>query len=380
MISYADTILNIDLNSVANNYLFLKKKLKQVECAAVVKANAYGIGANHVATTLIQYGCKHFFVANLEEAISLRTVLSEKHNIYVLHGIFPNQEEEFIHYKLTPVLNDIYQIKIWNAYASTKNTKLNSIIYIDTGLSRLGLTLHDALSLFYNQALLSNLEVLYLMSHLSAADSSNHPLNTTQLKKMQVIQKYMPTTPITFVNSSGIFLGPNYHFQLARPGMALYGLNPTNTAQNPMQNVVYLSSKIIQVRNHIKKSPVGYGGSYYADKNSIIATAAIGYADGYFRILGNNSICYIENYKVPVVGRISMDLITLDVTHIPNYLIYPGQTVEIIGNNITIDQLAGYAGTLGYEILTNLGNRFKREYNLNELPLKSAMVCNSKIS
>ncbi|AIL64787.1 Alanine racemase, catabolic [Rickettsiales bacterium Ac37b] len=365
MTSYADAILNVDLNSIVYNYLFLKKKLNTVECGAVVKANAYGIGANHVASTLAKYGCKHFFVANLEEAISLRAILTKQYNIYVLHGVFPNQEQEFIHYNLTPILNDIYQIKIWNCFASTKKIQLPAILYIDTGLSRLGLTTYDALDLFYNQTLVANLNILYLMSHLSAADNPTHPLNAEQLKKMSIIQKYMPNTHITFVNSSGIFLGTNYHFHLARPGMALYGLNPTPQSKNPMHNVIYLSSKIIQVRNNIKQSPVGYGGSYYAERNSVIATVAIGYADGYFRSLSNNSICYINGYKAPVIGRVSMDLITLDVTNVPAHFIYPGQSVEIIGDNITVDQLAKYANTLGYEILTNLGHRFKLVYNID---------------
>ncbi|MFV9887570.1 MAG: alanine racemase [Rickettsiales endosymbiont of Dermacentor nuttalli] len=362
MTSYTDTILTIDLNSIIRNYLLLKKELNQVECGAVVKADAYGIGANHITSTLSKYGCKHFFVANLDEAITLRSTLTTQHKIYVLHGIFPNQEQEFINYNLIPILNDIYQIKIWNSFALTQNVKLPAIIHIDTGLSRLGLSLNDALTLFYNQTLVSNLDILYLMSHLSAANDLDHYLNYEQLKKIQIIQKYMPNNHITFVNSSGIFLGSQYHFHLARPGMALYGLNPTPTKNNPMHNVVCLFSNIIQIRKHIKKSPVGYSGSYYAQKNSVIATVAIGYADGYFRSLGNNGICYIAGYKTQVVGRISMDLITLDVTHIPAHLIYPGQSVEIIGDNITVDQLASYSNTLGYEVLTNLSNRFKRIY------------------
>jgi alanine racemase len=342
------TTLTINLSAITSNYKLLSEKVK---VAAVVKADAYGLGMAKVAPALFEAGAREFFVANLDEALSLRKILP-KCSIGVFHGLQKGEEREFSANNLTPVLNDIYQIKLWRQHAD----KLSCIVHFDTGMNRLGLSQNDV-----NTAvdLLKNLNVQYIMSHLACADEPQHPKNLQQLQKMQTIKAVFPNIPISLANSSGVFLGDEYLFDMARTGIAMYGGNPTPNTKNPMQNVVNLRSQILQIRNIDTAQTVGYGASYELKDGAKIATLPVGYADGYFRSLGNNSFCAIGGVKVPLVGRVSMDLITVDVSGLN---VSVGDEVEIIGDTITIDDVANAAGTISYEVLTNLGGRYFRKW------------------
>lgn len=360
MTQHADSTLTIDLKAIESNYRLLKQKGGKIECGAVIKANAYGLGVAKVAKALQKAGAKSFFVANLDEAIELRTILP-KAKIHVFHGVQKDQEREFLRHNLTPVLITIEQVESWNKKASSQNKRLPALLHVDTGMNRLGLTLNEADYLLKNPNILENIDIVYLMSHLACADESDHPLNKMQLESINKYKQLFNISKATLSNSFGVFLGKNYHQELLRPGCALYGINPTPYKKsNPMQPVVTLTSKVLQVREVGQLQTVGYGATKKLKKGSTIATIPVGYADGFLRSATNNGTCYIKNHKVPIIGRVSMDLITLDVSDIAN--IQTGMEVELIGENILIDEVASNAGTIGYEILTGLGRRYKRIY------------------
>ena len=356
----ADSKLTIDLSVIADNYKLLCKKFTGSKVASVVKANAYGLGIEKVAPRLAEVGCKSFFVANLDEAVQLRGVLPES-EIFVFHGVCLGQEKVFCEYNLIPCIASSEQFKIWSLYANKLGKKLPAILHIDTGMNRLGISF-SCLERFVSDNDISCLDVRYVMSHLACADDEKSKKNIEQLNKIRIVAKILPNIPISFVNSSGVFLGENYHFDLARPGVALYGGSPNPAIKNPMRNVISLTSKIIQIRELVKDEDVGYGATANLKKGSKIATLPVGYADGYVRSLGNKGFCYFGDEKLPVVGRVSMDLITVDVTSILDNEIKVGDEIEIIGNNATIDDIATCAGTIGYEVLTSLGRRYNRVY------------------
>lgn len=344
---YADSTLKISLSAIADNYRLLNKT--GGKSAAVVKANAYGLGVEKVAPAIAKAGCSDFFVANLDEAIELRGILP-KSAIYVFHGIHKGQEKIFREYKLIPVLNSMEQVKLCTA------GKLSGVLHFDTGMNRLGMSQKDAEYIAENV----RLDIKYIMSHLACADVKGDPKNKEQLAAIKKISQLFPKIPVSFANSSGIFLGNGYHFDMVRPGSALYGVNPKPWTKNPMKPVVLLSGKILQIREIDTAQTVGYGASCKLPAGSKIAVLPVGYADGYLRSLGNKAFCAIGGKKVPLVGRVSMDLITIDVSKIKD--IKAGSEVELIGNNMPVDDVAEKAGTIGYEILTSLGSRYKRVY------------------
>lgn len=347
---YSDSILTIDLAAIAENYKILQKQAPNSEAAAVVKANAYGLGVEKIAPVLWDAGCRKFFVANLDEAVQLRSVLPEAF-VAVFHGIRKGQGSIFKDKNLVPVLNSPEQIEVWQK----SNKGGNCILHFDTGMTRLGLSERDAENFDFSQ-----LNIEYVMSHLACADDKGHELNREQLNKIIKINRIFPKIKVSLCNSYGAFLGGEYHFDLIRPGMALYGVNPVPERNNPMKSVVKVIAKILQIHKIDSNRAVGYGASYNLKTGVVTATIPVGYADGYLRYLGNKGFCAIDGVKVPVIGRVSMDLITLDVTKISG--IKAGDEVEIIGDTIKVDDVAEKAATIGYEILTSLGQRYKRIY------------------
>lgn len=345
---FADTKLTIDLGAIARNYKLLRDKVKPVECAAVVKANAYGLGVLPVAKTLSDAGCDFFFVATLDEAIELRRILPEAF-IFVFHGPREGQVLTFLKHQVAPVLNDITQVELWKREA----TDIPCAVHFDTGMNRLGLAWEEHESL-------RGLEIKLIMSHLACPEIPDHPMNKKQADLMKRLKNYYFNIWCSFANSSGIFLGEDFHGDLVRPGAALYGVNPTPWADNPMESVVTLKGSIIGLRKVAETSTVGYGATEKVPKDTILATCAIGYADGYLRSLSNSGYGYINNIMVPIIGRVSMDLTIFDVTKVKDVKL--GDSIELIGKNITIDQIATKADTIGYEILTQLGKRYEREY------------------
>jgi alanine racemase len=359
---HAGAVLTIDLEAIRANYTLLCERLAPKPCAAVVKADAYGLGAIPVARALAQAGCRKFFVAHLDEAIALKPQLPSDRQVYVLHGIMPGAELDALAAGVIPVCNSLSQLAAWGSLGAERGQRLPACLQIDTGMSRLGLSHDDVDVLHAARSSLPGVFLHYIMSHLVAAEEPQNPLNQEQLARLKAAIPMLPAAPVTFANSSGVFLGREFHFDLGRPGAALYGVAPVAGAPNPMRPVVRLQGKIIQVRRIEAGTSVGYNATWRAARPSRIATVAVGYADGYLRSLSNRGEARIGEHAVPLVGRVSMDTITLDVTGVPESETAFGAMVDLIDKRHGVDDVARLAGTNGYEILTSLGGRYHREY------------------
>jgi len=263
------------------------------------------------------------------------------------------------------VLNHLGQIDAWAAQASSDGP-LDALLHVDTGMNRLGLSQHDVDVLVDAPDRLRGLRIGAVISHLACAEQQAHAMNIAQRERFNArcaaLRAAAGPFRASLANSSGIFLGNEFHYDFARAGVALFGLNPTPDAPNPMAEVVRLQGKILQVRRVDSAHTVGYGGAYLVKKPSRIATVPIGYADGYTRSASNRASARIGGVCVPVVGRISMDMITLDVSDLPEANAQPGTLVDLIGGDYPVDAFAADAGTIGYEILTSLGRRYHRHY------------------
>jgi alanine racemase len=358
---HAGATLTIDLAAVAANWRLLREHLTVGECGAVIKADAYGLGVAPVARTLLATGCRSFFVATADEGLELRGILPNA-TIFVLHGVRPEEERPFAEAQLAPVLNTPDELARWSALARSRGEKLPAALQLDTGMSRLGFEAVDAARLVDDPSPLATLELRCVMSHLACSDERDNPLNSLQLASFEAMRRRMPTAPASIANSSAIFLGSAFHLDLVRPGAAIFGIAPFAHEPNPLRQVVELQAQILQVRLIDSSRTVGYGATHRAGAPTRVATVAVGYADGYLRSLSNRGSAFLGGVRVPVVGRVSMDLITLDVTRVPEHLSRPGATVELLGPNHTADDLAREAGTIGYEILTSLGRRYFRAY------------------
>lgn len=354
-IDRAGAVLTVDLGAIVRNWRALGERLKPgASCAAVVKADAYGLGMADVAPALAAAGCRRFFVAQLDEGIALRGLLPAA-EIAVLGGVLPGTVGEFRAHRLAPVLNDLGQLESWRIGGGGEP----AILHVDTGMSRLGLSPGELATLAGERHRLDGVRLAAVMSHLACADEEN-ALNREQLERFRRALAALPPAPASFANSAGIFLGPEFHFDIARPGIALYGGNPLPGHPNPMLQVVRLQGKILQVREIDRGETVGYGATHTATRPTRIATVGVGYADGWLRALGNRGGAVVAGRQVPLVGRVSMDLITLDVTGIEPALARPGSFVDLLGDGRTVDEVAAEAGTIAYEILTSLGHRYHR--------------------
>ncbi|WP_151635658.1 alanine racemase [Noviherbaspirillum aerium] len=358
----AGAVLTIDLGAIADNYRLLRQRSPQAVCGAAVKADAYGLGADRVATALANAGCRHFFVAHLDEGIQLRRHLPAHAEIYVLHGQSPGAEMECVYHRLTPVLNSTNQIADWRALARRLDRALPAIVQVDSGMSRLGLSGAEVDALLDDPEGLHGVELRYLMSHLACAEAQDHPMNEAQLSAFEAVRARFPACKASLANSSGIFLGPRYHFDLLRPGAALYGIAPVAGAANPMKPVVRLQARVIQTRLIGAGDAVGYGATYRAASTRRLATLSVGYADGWLRAFSNRGIVMAGAASVPILGRVSMDTCTIDVTDADPATVQPGALVDLISPARPIDAVAADAGTIAYEILTSLGRRYHRRY------------------
>ncbi len=358
----SQSILTIDLGAIAQNYRDLRLiHVTAGACAAVIKADAYGLGARRIAPVLYDAGCRAFYVAHLNEAIEVRSVLQGRDAaVCVLSGLIANEAAEFRRSGIVPVLNDLGQVESWSREARTSAKVLPAVVHIDTGMSRLGLGADETARLSAEPERLSGLDIHFWMSHLACADEADSPMNREQLGRLKAATGALPPAPVSLANSSGIFLGPEYHLDQSRPGCALYGINPVPGRSNPMRQVARLDAKVLQIRTIDHPQTVGYGATHRAAGPTRVATISVGYADGWLRSLSNRGFAVVNGVKVPFIGRVSMDLITIDVTSLPD--LKPGDPVELMGNHLTADHVADLAGTIGYEVLTRLGARFHRRY------------------
>ncbi len=358
----AGALLTIDLDAIAENYGRLRASLRPgAQCAGVVKADGYGCGAVPVARRLYAEGCRVFFVARADEGFALKPHVPEA-EVCVLDGLLPGLVNDYAAAGVVPVLNDAGQVEAWTAYCAANEVAPPVVIHVDTGMNRLGLSPKEAEALAEDPDALRAFSDVLVMSHLVVSEEPEHPLNAQQLAAYRRIRARFPKAKASLANSSGIFLGPDYHFDLARPGYALYGGNPTPGKPNPMRHAVQLLARVIQVRAVDKAGTVGYGATARIGAGGRIATIAVGYADGHLRSLSNRGEAWIGPHRVPLIGRVSMDLVTLDVSSLPPEDCQVGDFVELIGPHQSIDDVAERAGTNGYEILTGLGPRFHRSY------------------
>jgi len=358
-------ILTIDLDAIVANWRKLEKTAVPAECAAVIKAGAYGCGVEPVARALSAAGCKTFFVATLDEARVARETLPSA-DIYVLDGFFQNSGDAFAKINCRPVIGDLNELAEWDVFCRRSGWSGGAAIHIDTGMNRLGLTLVEA------QGIVPRINagdhgITLVMSHLACAESLNHPLNAKQVASFREIASNYSGVPASLANSSGIYLGPQFQFDMMRPGAALYGINPTPESDNPMQPVVDLKARIVQLRNVERGESVGYGATWTARRPTKLAIVSAGYADGYFRAASANdgtrgAEVIVAGKRCPVAGRISMDLMAIDVTDLPDKTARRGHMVTLLGEGITVDELAHHFGTIGYEVLTSLRNRYARIY------------------
>ena len=362
----AGAFLSIDLDAIRANYRLLREHAGPAACAGVMKADAYGLGMAFVAPALVREGCRVFFTAHVDEGMRLRALVPADATIYVLHGPPPGATRAFLEHDLVPVLNDPAQVADWRAAARASGRVLPAAIQFDTGMSRMGLAPADLQALLDDPALLAGVEPVLAMSHLACADEPAHPMNALQCERfgegLARLRARYPGLPGSLANSSGIFLGAACRHQLARPGAALYGINPQPGAPNPLRQPVSLAASIVQTRIVQAGDCVGYGARHVARGPERIATISIGYADGWLRSLSSRGHAFIDGRRVPVVGNVSMDSITLDVSGIPEARVAPGQLVELLGPHQSVDDVASEAGTIGYEVLTRLGSRFHRSY------------------
>ncbi len=360
--SLAGATLTIDLDALASNYRRLATELDPASCAAVIKANGYGLGADRVAPALWRAGARVFFVAHVAEGVRLRGILPPSAEIHILNGLLPGSEWAFDYHGLTPVIGSLPELKAWRRLCAETGKAPPCDLHVDTGMARLGFDERELARLADDPSLTQDLDVRFVMSHLASADSADNEQNAEQLAKFKAARRILPMGAASLANSSGIFLGPDYHFDFGRPGVALFGVNPTPGRPNPMAQVITLKAKILQVREIDAGAPVGYGASHRVDRKSRIATLPVGYADGYMRALSGHASVYIGSTRVPVVGRVSMDLITIDVTGLDEASTAPGSWVEIFGPHYATDEAARDAQTIDYEILTSLGQRYHRAY------------------
>lgn len=357
----AGAILTVDLAALRANFARLQQELGPVPCAAVVKADAYGLGLEQAAPALWQAGARSFFAALPDEGLRLRHLLPEA-GVYVLGGLLPGAEDDYAVNDLCPVLNSLEEVGRWAATARKRQCTLPAALQLDSGMSRLGLPDEEIDALAAAPERLQGLELRLLLSHLACADEPAHPQNQEQLRRFQAARARLPGAPASLANSSGLFLGPAYHFDLGRPGAALYGVNPLPGKLNPMRQVVRLQAKVLQVRTIDPGRAVGYGAAFRAERPMRIATLALGYADGFLRSLSGRGWAWAGGQRLPLAGRVSMDLVTLDVSALPPERLRPGDLVELLGPEQGVDDLAEQAGTIGYEILTALGRRYHRVY------------------
>jgi len=354
--------LIIDLGALVANWRSLAARIAPAACAAVVKADAYGVGTEQASKALFEAGCRVFFVAQASEGVRVRAIVGAEPAIYVLNGLIEGagRLDPYAAHDLRPVLGSLEDLRLWSAGGLGRSIK--AALHVDSGMNRLGLPQAQALALSGAPG------IVLVMSHFVSSEEPSDPLNAQQIARFDAVRAAFPGLQASLANSAGLFLPQRPFYDLARPGYALYGGNPTPDAPNPMRAVVTLRAPIIQTREIGIGESVGYNAQWSAKRVSRLATIGVGYADGLLRaLMGTDSRtggeAMVAGIRCPFAGRVSMDLTVIDVTDVPGG-VRPGDMVELLGAAITVDDMAARAGTIGYEILTNLGRRYARSYRV----------------
>ena len=361
--------LTVDLTAMADNWRDMKRRSGRARTAAVVKADAYGLGIEDAGQTFYRAGARDFFVATVAEGVTLRPYAPEA-RIFVLSGVWPGQEADILESDLVPVLASEEQLAHWMNVAAQAGDH-PCALQVDTGFNRLGLSVDDAIGLADDPCRPASFSPVLVLSHLACGDTPASPMNKAQLQAFQTVASAYEGIDSSLSASAGIFLGPDYHFDLTRPGIALYGGAAVNDVPNPMRPVAKAEARIITIRSAVSGNTVSYGATCLLNRNSRLAVASVGYADGYHRSLSGSGIAlrdlptpggygFINGYRVPIAGRVTMDLTIFDVTDVPEKAIRSGDYIELFGPNLPLDEAAKAAGTIGYELLTSLGLRYER--------------------
>jgi alanine racemase len=361
--------LTIDLDALAANWRLLADKSKPAQTGAVVKADAYGLGIVHVVPVLWQAGCRTFFVALAEEGLRVKAVAPDA-RVFVLNGFFADAFPVYEQSDLIPVLGSLHDFSLWNGCNAGRNDKLPYALHVDTGMNRLGLSVDEALAFSVDEQ--AEKPVL-LITHLATGDDPAHALNRRQFESFQKLRAIFAGIESSIANSPGIFHAASGDFDLSRPGVAMYGGEPLSGTANPMRPVVTLEARIVQIRKGLKGETVGYGATATLERDTRIAICSVGYADGYLRSASGSGVPlrkavpgggegFVAGKKVPIIGRVTMDLTSFDITDLAEDAVKPGDHIELFGTNIALDDAARAAGTIGYELLTSLGSRYHRRY------------------
>lgn len=357
--------LNIDLGAIARNWRALDQVSAGALTAAVVKADAYGTGITMASKALFAAGARFFFVATPDEGMAVRAAVPQAH-IFVLNGLYPGAANLYIRQNLMPVIASMAMLEEWLAKCLERNEAYPAALHFDTGLNRFGFRLNEA-SLVRDRIQALGYAPQMVMSHLACADQPNHEKNRTQLALFGSVMNMFPGIPASLSNSAGLMTGRDYHFQMVRPGIAIYGGRAVTGRKNPMAPVVTLHVPILQIKEARTGESVGYGATYSLSRDSRLAVIGHGYADGFLRALSSTNArpggkVVIRGKICPVIGRVSMDQFTVDITELGADLPSPGEGAEILGDLVGIDDQADAAGTIGYEILTSLKGRYSRNY------------------
>ena len=359
--------LRIDLGALADNWRELAGRAAPGRCAAVVKANAYGIGLSEAAPALWAAGARVFFVAHFNEGLAARKALPPEAAIYVLNGLESGADpSDYAEHRLAPVIGGEEELARWSAFAARRDRTSPCALHLDTGMNRLGFeSLARLRGAMETHGGSSGAELL--MSHFVSSEIAGDPINQAQIERFEAARAAFPSLPGSLANSSGMFLSQSPIYDLARPGYALYGGNPTPGGPNPMRPVVTLTAAIQQTRWIEAGMTCGYNAQWTARRLTRLATLLIGYADGLPRGAGATDSrpgaeVAVAGRRCPLVGRVSMDLAIVDVTDLPEDAVRAGDPVELFGGSVDLDDFASRSGTIGYHLLTSLGPRYQREY------------------
>ncbi|NNH29969.1 alanine racemase [Rhizobium sp. SEMIA 4085] len=363
--------LIVDLTALTENWRDMARRSKRARASAVVKADAYGMGIEDAGEALYIAGARDFFVATVDEGVTLRLYAPDA-RIFVLAGIWPGTERRFFENDLVPVISSEEQLAFWMAVLSEYGD-YPCALHVDTGFNRLGLHIDEALALADDVSRPASFAPVLVMSHLACGDDPSSQMNKQQLESFRKVSAAYEGIESSLAASGGIFLGEDYHFDLTRPGIAIYGGEAVSGMANPMRPVATAQARVIQVRTVRAGESVSYGRTLRLDRDSRLAVVSAGYADGYMRSQSSGGIPLrqavpqggqglFEGYTVPVAGRITMDLSIFDVTDLPENLIRAGDYIELFGRNIPVDDAARAAGTIGYEMLAGVGLRYERKY------------------